>query len=230
MRYKVAMGYLVICLAVALCAAAQTQHPPVSTIENIGTATVDVPPDYVEFWLHKNTAEPTFVESIRAVLGFGPKLRKELANRELGGYDLTLSAPAITDLANPGARVSARVEFPMSRFSNRETGPALFATLCDNMVLVAEALESQVEGPLLAVRDRQAVEQAAAALATENALPLAQAVAELMNAQITAVDHVAIEQCTWNADPDTKATLPDMRRITCTARVRVTYAFSAPGT
>ncbi len=214
-------------VSLGVAAGAAAQPVLLSTIEKMGTATVDVPPDYVTFWLHKEATGSTFVEAVRASLEFGPVLRKELAKQELGPFELTLSAPAIPDTEKRGVWVSAQVQLSMNPFNNRETGPEMFAAVCDKMAALAPTLECFVEGPILGVQDPSAVEQAAVGLATENALPLAQAIAELMNSQIVAVDHVIVEECVWNADPDTKATLPDMRRITCTARVRVTYAFSA---
>jgi len=216
-----------VALVLVAAAPAAGQMGPVSTIQSTGTASVDVPPDHVDFWLHKEAGGATFVEAMQTVLQFGPVVRKTLAKQEVGAFDLTLSAPAIADIAVKGARVSAQIRFSMNPFSNRETGPEQFAGLCDKMAALAEALECYIEGPMLGVQDPGAVEQDATALATENALPVAQATAELMNAQISAVEHVIIEACAWNAAPDTRAPLPDVRRLTCTARVHVTYAFSA---
>ena len=204
-------------------ASAQTM----STIQSTGTATVEVPPEHVEFWLHREVKAESFSEAIKSVLLFGPALRKAMAERELLHYELDLSGPAIPLIGMPGARVSARLRFSMNPFNTREKGPALFAELCDQMTALAEQMDCLIEGPILGVDDRKAVEHNAIALATENALPVAQSVADLMNAQIAAVDHVAIEEPVWNEPPDDRALLPDLWRMTCTARVHMTYAFSA---
>ena len=234
MRSMTLMMPLVLCVALAAIGQSSpvstADRAPVSTIENTGVATVDVPPDDVAFWVHMDAvaAEVTFLDAMRAVLSFGAAVRKELADREPGPYDLAMSAPAIVEMADAHAvRVSARLQFSMTRFSNRETGPELFATLCDDMVAMARHLECDLEGPVLTVRSPEAVEQAAVALATENALPTAASVAELMNAHIISVDHVAVGECVWNDDPEARATLPDIRRLTCRARVKVRYVFSA---
>ncbi|HEO70775.1 MAG TPA: SIMPL domain-containing protein [Candidatus Hydrogenedentes bacterium] len=116
----------------------------------------------------------------------------------------------------------------MARFSNIETGPGELAALCDEIVALAAELDCRVEGPVLDVKDRQSLERAAIALATENALPLAQTVAELMEAQIVSIDQVIIDGCKWNQDPETRAAQPDIRSLTCTAEVTVRYIFAVP--
>lgn len=224
---------LSILMGAALTSGAETpaivmQPAPMSTIESTGVATVEAAPDYVVFWFHRDASGTTFVEAIRTALELGPALRKELTNRQVGGYELNLSGPAIVDLGKTNARVSAWLRFSMNTFSNHETGPALFGALCDQMAQLGQSLACAVEGPSLIVDNPSAVEQSATTLAVENALPLAQAAATLMNAQIVAVDRLAIEPCSWNTDPETKATLPDMRRLTCTSHVRVTYSFVTP--
>ncbi|MDQ1256960.1 MAG: hypothetical protein QG656_1560 [Candidatus Hydrogenedentes bacterium] len=215
-----------IAAGMALAAGAQT---PVSTIQSTGKATVDTSPEYVDFWFHKRVESATFAEAMKSVLDFGPALRKKMAELQYSAFDLTLSGPALPNLTLKEAWVSARVRFTMNTFSNIETGPGLFAALCDDMAGLSETLECSAEGPFLNVGNPKAIEQTAVGLATEDALPIAQATAELMNAQIAAVEHVDIEECVWNEDPEIKAAQPDMRRLTCTARVHITYAFSVPG-
>jgi uncharacterized protein YggE len=77
----------------------------------------------------------------------------------------------------------------------------------------------------LTVVDPTAIEQGAVARAVENAYPHAEAVALVMKAQITALNRVVIDQIAWNADPSSRAAQPDCSRLTCTARVKVSYAF-----
>ena len=216
-------------LLLAACATATAQVTPISTIQTVGEGTVEVPPDTVEFWLHKESTAAVFVEAFSTVLRFGPALRKELTERDLTPLDVSVTAPSIPLTGGRNARVSAKVQFSMSTFTDRETGPTMFAALCDQMLDTAAKLECLIEGPLFTVQDRPAVEQAAAALALEKALPMAQSLADLMSARVTAVDHVDVEEAAWNAAPDTRAALPDLRRLTCTVRVHVTYAFSATG-
>lgn len=206
--------------------AADAPPHPLSTIESPGMATLETPPDLVEFWLHRTVKGATFMETMKNVLAFGPALRKELAAMDIGPFELAITAPALKDIKSPQMLVSAKIQINMNTFNSRETGPEMFAQVCDSLTTLAAKLECPIEGPVFSVQDKGAIERSAIALAVENALPAAQTVAEMMNAFIGAVDSVAIQECAWNAPPDTQAATPDMRRLTCTAHVRVTYAFS----
>ena len=219
--------FLACCLVAVLSAEADGAATLLPTIESMGVATVDVVPEYVVFWLHKQNEGETRVASMAEALRFGGALGKALAERELGASDVSYSAPAIEDATRPCVRVSARIRVGMARFSNRETGPGLFAGLCDDMVALAEGLGCALEGPLLDVEDRKGTESTAIGMATRDALPAAQSLAEIMSAHVVAVERVVIQECSWNDPPELRFPLPNLGRLTCTARVRVTYSFSA---
>ena len=85
-----------------------------------------------------------------------------------------------------------------------------------------------LEGPFLGVEERAPVEQAAIAMATENAYPHAEAVASVMTADIAAVEKVTVVDVAWNRDPATRTTQPDIRHVTCTAKVKVSYLCAGP--
>lgn len=129
------------------------------------------------------------------------------------------------DVVNKEADISARLRFNAAPYTTAENGIAQFALLCDKIAALATTLECEPEGPTLGVDDTRAAEDAAIARAVEKAYTGGKAAAQVMNGQIVAVDHVSIEEILWNKAPGVSARQPDIRRLTCTARVRVTYAF-----
>jgi len=206
--------------------AAVAQDLQVSVIESEGIATVDTVPTYVEFWLHAAPQGATHVEAVNAALGFEGTLRSELDNAGVKPADLIFESVAVPDILVKEARVSARLRFSAAVFNSPETGIRDFAALCDKVDAIAKKLECQPEGPSLGVENTESIEEAAIGRATEKAYPQAKAAAQVMNGQISAVDRVSVESVLWNSAPDANAGLPSIRRITCTARVRVTYALT----
>lgn len=225
-------------LSAALRASAQedAMHPP--TIVSQGQATVDVVPDYVEFWFHKGVIEASLQQATVAALQFGPQLRKEVEARKLASPDIAVYGPVLPDVKTPYARTSVRLRFATSRFSDPENGPKLFAELCDAIRDIAKALglpegmsfdpgaKPPLEGPLFRLENPAGTERAAVSQAVENAYPHAEAVAQTMRAQITAVESVQIDQVTWGENATLNPPGPDYRRLSCMAKVTVTYALS----
>ena len=221
--------YLVL-LVTALMGAwpARAQEVPVSTIETEGMAVVDTLPTYVEFWLHVSTSGESATEAVEAALRFEPALRKELQTREMTPSELSFTGIAIPDVGTKEANVSARLRFSASTFTATEDeGARQFAQLCDKIIALIGAFQhAKLEGPALGLADMQTIEDSAIARATEKAYPAAKAAALIMNGQIIAVDKVVVETVVWNKAPGVNATQPDIRRVSCTAKVRVTYTFT----
>ncbi len=143
--------------------------PGASTIQSTATATIDVMPDYVEFWLHREVTADNFAATMVEVLEFGPELRKAISKDKLGPSDQLIMAPSIADINSGQVSVSAKLRFNMSAYTDHEAGPRLFAVLCDKMLSLSEQLECTVAGPFLEVDDRGSVEQTAQGRAIENA-------------------------------------------------------------
>lgn len=217
-----------LCMALFLVSTVSAQEAaPLSAIECDGAATVDTAPTYVEFWLHARSVGATFAEAATKTLTFEQSLRKELETRQLTFMDLSMSNLAIPNSLAREANISARLRFNAVPLSTGETGPQKFAELCDKVVDISNALGCAFSGPVLGTEDTTAVEEAAIARAIEKAYPSAKAAAQIMRGQIVAVDRVSVVDLTWNKAPDSQAVQPDIRRLTCTARVRVSYAFAA---
>jgi len=222
------MSWHVLGCVVAMVASAGvfSQEGPVSTIATEGVAVVDTVPTYVEFWLHARRPGNTIAEATEAALQFESAVRKALQDAELTTTELSFTGIAIPDIKLKQAHVSARLRFGASTYSSAEEGPRLFAALCDKLTNLAAGLACTIEGPALSVDDKESIEDAAIASATEKAYAPAKAAAQVMNAQIIAVDQVSVESLTWNNAPGVSATQPDLRKLTCMAKVKVTYAFS----
>jgi hypothetical protein len=216
----------VLAASLAMTFAAVGQEAPVSTIETEGVAVLDTAPMYAEFWLHAQPQGQTLAEAAEGALGFEPAIRKEIQARELTPSELTFSGVAIPSVQAKEARISVRIRFSASAFNSPTEGPRQFALLCDKIAALAAALSCKAEGPFLGVDDPESVEHAGVARATEKAYPAAKAAAQIMNGQIIAVDKVAVQDVTWNKAPGVNAAQPDIRRLTCTVRVKVQYVFA----
>jgi len=221
MRCLLGLVFLMVLSLAAFC-----QEGPVSTIETEGVATVDAVPAYVEFSLRAFCPAATLVEATEAALQFEPNVRKALQAAELTPTELAFTGVAVPDVSLKVAHVSARLRFRANTYISAEEGPRLFASLCDKMLNLAVGLSYQIEGPVLIVEDKEAIEDAAIARATEKAYTPAKAAAQVMSGQIIAVDKVVVQSLVWNKAPGVNATQPDLRKLTCTATVKVSYAFS----
>jgi uncharacterized protein YggE len=199
-------------------------NPEVYTIETDGVATVDIPPNYVEFWLHLRAQGADVTEAVNKALGFEPQLRKLLMDKDLVPSDLMFTGMAVPDLEAREAHISARVRFKAT-FAGEE-GPKAFAVLCDAISAIATTLGAQPKGPALGIDDTSSVQDTAIKRAIEKAYSPAEASARIMNAQIISVSKVNVQGITWNDAPEFPSTQPELARLNCTARVRVTYMFS----
>lgn len=199
-------------------------NPEVYTIETDGVATVDIPPGYVEFWLHLHAKGADMTEAVNKALAFEPQLRKLLMDKDLVPSDLMFTGMAVPDLLAKEAHISARVRFKASFIG--EEGPKAFAALCDAITAIAATLDAQPKGPTLGVEEAGSVQDTAIKRAIEKAYSPAEASARIMNAQIVTVSKVNVVNITWNDSPEVPATQPDITRLNCTAKVRVTYMFS----
>lgn len=210
-------------LAFGVCA----QEGAVPVILSRGEATVDTIPTYADFWLHKKASGETNLEAVEKASDLETRINKELETRSLSPKEAVLSGMAFGEAASREASVSVRLRFNATPFSTATEGPKDFAKLCDTLNELATALGCDLQGPKLGTTDEQSVSDAAVARAVEKAYAGARAAAEIMEAQIFAVNSVEVVGLVWNAAPDAASVQPDIRRLTCTATVKVGYAFTA---
>ncbi len=216
------MAAAMVCTLV-LSAHGQTDPPP--TIDCVGTADLRFEPDYVAFWLTFRASGDSLEQAVEKTLPFERKLLEALDASAFKGADVTLSGVGIPDLLENKSIMSARIRFAVPRAADGKERAVEFASLCDEVRRIGEALESVAEGPFLGVNAEEAAEQEAIGRATENALYKADAVAALMESSIYAVQTVSVLDVKWNDSGTPPTAVPDIVRITCTARVKVVYKY-----
>lgn len=228
MKHTMRWGGLLSVLLIMGFANAQNQAPYAGGgIESDGVATVESPPDYVEFWLHKTAQGATAAETVAAAALFETQLDDQIKTAEWPApSSKEVSEMSFGDINRPAAKVSAHLTFSARPFANPKTGLADFAKLCDGMTALAKTLACTIEGPFFSVAAKSETEQAAVARAVEQALAPALGAAQVLKTRIESVDSVVVKEVVWNREPDTRAAQPQIRRVTCTARVHVKYLFS----
>lgn len=217
-------------LVLSVPAAAQDNLAVGGIIQSEGVATVEAAPDFAGFWIHKTSTGATLTEAIAGVKGFAQALDEQLDAAGLAEpATKAVSDVSIANVNEPTAKVSARLLFPARRFASPEDGLDQFAQLVAGLQAAAKALGGDLEGPYFTVQAEEEIVQTAVARAVEQALPAAVGAARVMRTRIDSVDTVEVTAVNWNQEPDTRAPQPQVRRVTCTARVKVRYIF-APGT
>jgi uncharacterized protein YggE len=219
-RHAIMLGFL------AVSCATLAQETPVPIIESAGAATVESIPDYVEFWLHHVTPGETATAAANRAVLFEEQVQDAIAEHDLSPSHVVFSGLSLKDVNRIEFHQSVCLRFPAGSFAIPEKGPTTFAKLTDQIAALARQLECGVEGPSWHVEKKEALEEEAIVQAMENAYPSAKAAASAMNGHVLSVERVEVQSIEWNRDPETRAQQPDLQRITCTARVKIAYAFS----
>jgi uncharacterized protein YggE len=220
---------LLLLVAVSASAAAADPAPPYGGyIESAGTATVDAYPDNIEFWLQRTAEGNAAAEAIYAASQLESQLAAQLKTTELPTPTASdVSEVSFLDANKPSAKSTAHLVFSARAYANPKTGLTDFGALCDGMVAFAQSLNCKLEGPSFSSEAKNDLEQTAVARAVEQALNGALGAARVMKTRIDSVDTVTVEDIAWNKDPESRAAQPQVRRVTCTAKVRVRYLFSS---
>ena len=211
-------------LLLALCTAAAAQEAPPAYVRAAGEATVRAVPAHVEFHLQRAVQADTTEAALDAVLPFEDKLREALVDWKTRPANLEVSAPAVTGLTARVAEVSARLRFPMAGYASPDDGVRNFGKLCDEIRKLAEMLECGVTGPLLLAGDPDELERTAIIAAAEKAFPHANAIAGVLESSVYAVENVEVVSVEHNAPRDFYAVEPNLRQVSCTAKVSVLYS------
>jgi hypothetical protein len=225
---------LAMCAAALLCLPANAQSSAIGTVETTGSATIDVTPDYYEFWFHYTVTATSFDQAAASAAAFEQSVNDAIEQSDLDLLNLEVSGIALENMhirAKQGERAStakrsARLRFSATSYRGEE-GLLDLAKLCDSLKAMAELLKSTVEGPTPALLDTAIHEQAAISAALKSSLPLAEGATAAINAQVLVVDKARVTKLEWNASPEWRGVLPEAQRLTCTATVDVSYAFGA---
>ena len=195
-----------------------------ASIHNVGETKVEARPDHVDFWLTREFTADTMQEAMAEASGFEQTVVATLNQNGVSPRETLVGEKRPIDAALPLVQRFVRIRFQHHAFRNPEDGMEQFAEVCDGLRQVAEDLDASLEGPYYDVADRDSVEQTAVNRAMEEAYPLANSAAQLMQGRIRAVDHVEILEISWER-PVRSAEEALQERMICVARVRVTYAF-----
>lgn len=221
---------ILVCTASAFAADAPAPAPALSetppTIRCEGAATVEVEPEYVEFWLSRTVQAETLEAAADKLVGFEDDLKRKIEDALLVA-ELKVSSPAMPDLNKKEAAIVASVRFAWRGYQEGPDRGKRFGKLCDQMTALATASETKIEGPKLGIINTDAVVETSVAKAAENAYPAGRAAALALSGQIVSVDRMSVDRIEWDKDPETKMPQPDTDRIRCTAKVTITYIFSA---
>jgi uncharacterized protein YggE len=215
---------LVIALVCGGAEAQEAQNLPVSTITTTGQATVETTPDRAEFWLYFKLTGATLLEAAEKVQSTEVNVLTMLQDREITPYETVVTAPSIPDANNKSVTFALRLQFTVGRLATGTDEPVIkLAEVCDALKRLAEDTGALLTGPVLKVSNKVNVERNAIMRAMENALPHAEAGAQIMSSEIATIYDVRIEEIVWNQETDYAADQPNSERATCTARVQVVY-------
>lgn len=197
-----------------------------TTIEAEGKAEIEVAPTYVDFEFLMEGKGATLVEATQKAVAIEPAFRQQLKSLELTPTELTFSGVSVPVLLEKTVQITCHLRFNIRDMLSAADAPVQYATLCDKVTALATATSATVSGPKLGVEDAQTVEDSAVARAIEKAYPRGRAAAQIMSGQIVAVDKIVIQYVSWKVPSGPNEIQPDLRRLVCSASVRVTYAFS----
>ncbi len=225
------MGRIGILLLGALLwgtAPAQDAAPlALSTVTSPGTATVETPPDRADFWLYFQLTGNNLQEAAEKVRTTELEVLRLLKDREIAPLETVVTGPSIPDANTPTVTFAFRLRFTVGRLvAGVEEPVQRLAAICDALHAAAAQTDSVLTGPQLKVSNPNAIERTAVMRAMENALPNAEAAAQIMATRIDTIFDVRILEIAWNQDPEHGADQPDTERVTCSAKVEVVYVLN----
>jgi hypothetical protein len=199
------------------------QDPATPLVESLGEATVYAQPAHVEFFLTKSFTDENIEKGFAAAKKFGEDLQARLGVQEIHTGEQEISSPTVADLKSKQVTIGVRLRFPMASFAPSDTGPELFARLCDKIQALADNFSATLTGPSFEPNDRDEMINSASVSATENAFPSGDAIAGALRSSILMVHKVTVREIVWNAPPNAKLPGPNLHQCSCTARVAVSY-------
>jgi uncharacterized protein YggE len=198
-----------------------------STVTSPGTATVETPPDRADFWLYFQLTGNNLQEAAEKVRTTELEVLRLLKDREIAPLETVVTGPSIPDANTPMVTFAFRLRFTVGRLvAGVEEPVQRLAAICDALHAAAEQTDSVLTGPQLKVSNPHAIERTAVMRAMENALPNAEAAAQIMATRIDTIFDVRILEIAWNQDPEHGADQPDTERVTCSAKVEVVYVLN----
>lgn len=199
------------------------QNTPPSTITSTGEASQHAAPTHVEFQFSASFEETTLVSSTEKANAFPAQFRETVKTRKLDESQLTFRLPSVNSVNSNVVTVHGTMRFSLPGATDPDDLVLEYAALCDAVAALGKAAHAIVHGPKLIVEDSDLFEQQTLKRATENALYKADAVAQILNTRIYEVRSVEIQELRWHLDKKDPKTAPGLDRLTCTAKVSLTY-------
>lgn len=216
---------LLVLAAMAAPLHAQPAEEPWITASGVGTA--HGVPAHVTFWLKAVVPDAAdLAGAAEKLVDLEQRVRAQLESRNLTPSEIEVTATALPGYDAATVERTVRLRFSAAPFVSPDKGAPAFAELMASVEALAAEAGAEALPPLLEVADTDALAAQAVARAVENAYPPAEAAAAVLGAQLTVVRGVDVGEITWNAAPEYPAAEPNLRRVSCTARVQVSYAFS----
>lgn len=193
-------------------------------IDSVGTATVDVAPATVVFQLELLPGGGPAVDLLQDAVEFETTVRAEIQKRGLTPTQIAFSGLNYMHPEMLGPNASAYLRFSAAQYAVGEDAGEKFAALHDEITAIAAATKARTFPETYEASDPEQVEAAAVARAVEKAYPPAKAAADVMNAKIVSVGNVSVGASVWS-NTDSAPADYNIRRITCTATVNVSYIY-----
>lgn len=214
-------------LAIGLaCLSAAAQQPTV--IESEGRASVAVAPDEVRFYFVKKFAGPTLDDIAAQAAAFEKSTAKALDDLDvtpLRQEPVQLLVPNMKTAEAVG-RISAQFAVPAANATPGAGGPPPLADLAEKLRKAGVSLLAEVEFGGFAVTDPAPLEQDVVARAAENALYHAEALGDLIEGRVTAVERISVQETRWEGLKPVEGALPIPPAVTCHATVRISYQYT----
>jgi hypothetical protein len=208
--------------------AAQAQ-PPVESVPRVireASSTLYAPATHADFRLEKTITSESLEAGMQDALALPDRLRALFQEWDLHPAETLFPAPEIDDIAGKTIRCTALIRFTLTGYAAPDNGVPRFAALCDRLIAAAEKLGAALSGPDLVMAGEEELMRRAIEAAVAEAYPAADAVANVLNSNIYAVEKVEILEIGWDYTPERRTPQTPMKQAACTARVRVTYSIT----
>jgi len=226
MRYLAAIIVVLPFGAMAWAQQAEHQGSPGGIVTE-ASATAEADPDYFDFWFAFTFEGETIREGVESAANAGDTVLRSIETLELDAMEVKPKGPVVRKASEDKVTTEVRVRFGASPYTGDAKKMAEFGGLCDTLQDAAIDMEAELIGPVPGLRDKTPYTESAVSQALKKTLPIAEASAAMMNAQILYVSHADVTEVRWDVDERLRASVAPIGQLTCTANVRVIYAFGS---
>jgi uncharacterized protein YggE len=193
------------------------------TITSIGEASESAIPTLVEFYITGTFSDTTTSNAIDKANSFPNDFRKLLKDQDLDGSQLSFRLPRIEIAAIRSITVKGILRLNIPSATESQEQVSKYVALCDQINILTKSIGATLKEPRLLVPNPEIIEQETLKHATENALYKADAIAQILGSKIYEVNSVNILELKWHTDSTNVKTTPGLDKLTCSAKVSLTY-------